>query len=400
MRTISRVSIALLALAAATPSSAQRLTEKRFLDDALTDHPRIAAAEADLAAASGTRRQAGIVSNPELDWEREDLGSLLRQDTFKLSWQLPFDGRKYRVAGADAAEAASEAMIDATLLDTRLELRELFASWYVAFEQVAVLESHLDSTGRLASWLRARADQGEAAGVEARRLELEVEVLSRRLAAAVAEAEALKAAAAAWSDLITSDSRPERPLLVPPPASADAVSRPDLAALKLRVTEAEARQRHDGRVLAPPEVTIGWQDLRDDARSFDGPVFGLSWPLPIFDRNQGNRDAGAAAVDRARAELETERRRALQEAEAALASYAVLYEAVAPGVSRPVDDEVVDAQFAAFEAGEANLTDVLDGLRTTVDVQLARLETLAAALAAERRLEAALGRPILPGGNS
>ena len=76
---------------------------------------------------------------------------------------------------------------------------EHFAAWYLAGEREQVLKDHLDTIRRLAEWLRARADQGEAAGVEARRLELEVEVLSRRLAEANAEARARKAAAATWS---------------------------------------------------------------------------------------------------------------------------------------------------------------------------------------------------------
>jgi len=64
------------------------------------------------------------------------------------------------------------------------------------------------------------------------------------------------------------------------------------------------------------------------------------------------------------------------------------------------ESAVVDAMLAAFEAGEASLTDVLDALRVTVDVRMARLETLARALAAERELEAALGRAVPPGGSS
>lgn len=401
MRMISCVSAALLASAAAVPSSAQRVTEKQFLDDALTNHPRVAAAEAAVAVASGTRRQAGVFNNPELDWEREDLGSVLRQDTWKLSWQLPFDGRKHRVAGADAAVASSEAMVDVMLLDVRLELREHFAAWYLAGEREQVLKDHLDTIRRLAEWLRARADQGEAAGVEARRLELEVEVLSRRLAEANAEARARKAAAATWSDLVTDGSRPERPALAPPPASVDLSDRPDLVALELGVAEAEARQRANKRVLPPPEVTIGWLDLRDDTRSFDGPVFGLTWPVPFFDRNQGTHDAATAEIDRTRAELEAARRGAQEHADAALGSYLALYGSVAPATTaRTVGDEVVDSLLAAFAAGEASLTDVLDSLRTTIDVRLARLDTLAAALAAERQLEAALGHSILPGGSS
>ena len=401
MRTISRVSIALLALAAATPSSAQRLTEKRFLDDALVDHPRIAAAEAELAGASGTRRQAGVVSNPELDWEREDLGSVVRQDTWKLSWQLPFDGRKHRVAGADAAVAAAVATTERTRLDVRLELRDLFSAWYLAEERAQVLKDQLDTTHRLADWLRMRADQGEAAGVEARRLELEVEVLSRQLAEATAEARARRAAAATWSDLVTDVSDPAQPELAPPPASVDLDDRPDLLALAHGVAEAEARQLVNKRVLAPPEITVGWIDLRDDTRSFDGPVFGVTWPVPLFNRNQGNRDAATAELDRSRADLEAAKRRARQEADSALDFYLELYVAATRVAStRAVENEVVESLMAAFEAGESSLTDVLDSLRTTVDVRLARLDNLAAALTAERRLEAAIGHPILPGGSS
>ena len=264
MRWISCLSAALLAFAAATPSSAQRLTEQQFLDDALADHPRIAAAEAKLVGASGNRRQAGVVSNPELDWEREDLGSVLRQDTWKLSWRLPFDGRKHRIAGADAAVAASEAIVESTRLDVRLELRELFAAWYLAEEREQVLKNQLDTTRRFADWLRVRADQGEAAGVEAQRLELEVEVLSRQLAEAIAEARARRAAAATWSDLVTDVSHPARPVLAPPPASVDLSDRADLLALDRRAAEAEARQRVNNRALDPPEITVGWVDLAND----------------------------------------------------------------------------------------------------------------------------------------
>jgi len=218
---------------------------------------------------------------------------------------------------------------------------------------------------------------------------------------ATAEVRARRAAAAAWSDLVTGVSHPARPKLAPPPASADLSDRPDLFALDRGVAEVEARQRVSNRVLAPPVVTIGWLDLRDDTRSFDGPVFGVTWPVPIFDRNQGNSDAAAAELDRARAELEVARRSARQDADSALGSYLELYVAATRTTpTRTVESEVVDSLMAAFIAGEASLTDVLDSLRTTVDVRLARLDTLAAALTAERLLEAAIGHPILPGGSS
>jgi len=105
-------------------------------------------------------------------------------------------------------------------------------------------------------------------------------------------------------------------------------------------------------------------------------------------------------VSRAQFELEVAKRRALEQSQAALASYTEFYAIVVRGAASEADSDVVDTMLAVFEAGEASLTDVLDALRATVDVRMARIETLAHALAAERELESALGRPILSGGSS
>jgi len=400
MSHVSRTWAVLLAVAGSTPSYAQILTEHQFLEDVLTGHPGVAAAEAGVAAVAGARRQAGVLDNPEITWEREDPDIAPRQDTWRLSWRLPFDGRRHRVAEADAAVAASSSDLEAARLGIRLEMRSLFASWYIAAEREAVLRANLDRTRRLATWLRARAEEGEGAGVEARRLDLEVEVLARESASARADAEARRAAAAAWSSLVTGAVQPDRPLLPAPPAVADVGGRPDLEAIAHRAAEAESRHQLQRRVLEPPEISVGWLEIRDSLHSFDGPVLGVAWPLPVFDRNQGNRQASAAEAERAHSELEVARRRAVQHAQAALASYSDLYRAAVPTATRAAEADVADAVFAAFEAGEASLTDVLDSLRATVDVQMARLETLALALAAERELEAATGRPVLPGGSS
>jgi cobalt-zinc-cadmium efflux system outer membrane protein len=390
----------LLAAVGCMPVHAQILTEQQFLDDALPSHPGIAVAEADIAAASGVRRQMGVINNPVITWERESPDVAPRQDTWRLGWRLPFDGRKHRMAAADAEVAASRTELGATRLAIRLELRSLFASWYVAVEREALLRAHLERTRRLAGWLEARAEEGEAAGVEARRLKLEVEVVEREVAASRAEALAWRAATASWSVLVTSDVGPARPLLPTPPATAEIEDRPDILALVHRVAAAESRLSLERRVLEPPVISAGWIEIRDGRQSFDGPVFGVIWPLPLFDRNQGKRQVAVAEADRARSEVEVSRRLALQQAAAALASYSELFEAVVGGGSSAIEGGVVEAVFAAFAAGEASLIDVLDALRATIDVQMARVETLARALAAERELEAALGRSIFPGGSS
>ena len=400
MSRLSWASVLLMALAWSTLSYAQMLTEQEFLEHALTNHPAITGAEAAETAAAGGRRQAGIIDNPVISWEREDPDIALRQDTWRLNWRLPFDGRKHRVAAGDAAVAASSFDLQGTRLGIRLEMRSLFAAWYVADERAAVLQTHLDRTSRLARWLRARAEEGEAAGVEARRLDLEVEVFEREAVAARAEARARRVAAAVWCEVVTNEVRPQRPYLVVPPKVVDAGERPGLKATAHRVAQAEAQHRLQRRVFEPPEISLGWMEVSDGVQAFDGPVLALAWPVPVFDRNQGNRDAAAANVVGARSQLELETRLAEQRARAALATYTDLFPTATPLGVDSADFDVAAAVFAAFEAGEASLTDVLDSLRASVGVQMARLESLDRALAAERELEAAIGRPLTPGGSS
>jgi len=390
----------LLVVAGRMPLHAQVLTEQQFLDDTLAGHPAIAAATAEVAAASGVRRQAGIVANPEIAWGRENPDIVPRQDIFVLNWRLPFDGRRHRMDAADAAIDASSSELEATRLRIRLEMRSLFASWYIAIQREAVLQANLDRTRRLSDRMLARAQGGESSGLEARRLALEVEVLGLEAAAARAEARARRSAAAAWSALVTGDVEPTRPPLPTPPSSPDIGARPDIRALSYRAVAAESRYQLQRRVIEPPAISVGWTEIADGVRSFDGPVFGVAWPLPLFDRNQGRREAASAEVSRAHFELEVGQKRALEQSQAALASYTELHAMVVRGAAVEADSDVVDTMLAVFEAGEASLTDVLDALRATVDVRMARIETLANALAAERELESALGRPFLSGGNS
>jgi len=59
---------------------------------------------------------------------------------------------------------------------------------------------------------------------------------------------------------------------------------------------------------------------------------------------------------------------------------------------------VVRGTVASFEAGEADVTDLNDALRAAFEADLLAPELRGEALAAERALEAALGRPLTTGG--
>jgi cobalt-zinc-cadmium efflux system outer membrane protein len=390
----------LLVIVVSVPAEPQTLTEASYLKDALENHAGLVVAQADVDSAVAARRKAGLWTNPQFGWEREDPDLAAQQDTWTLSWKLPFDGRRHRVTAADEAVAAARSDFEGQRLVSRLELKQLFAEWVIAHERSEVLSVAVERVRQLATRLRDQATEGEKAGVEASRIELELEVLERDLALARAETTARKSAASVWSSLVATADEPGRPCLVPPPSTVNVEERPDLKVHVHRLAQAEARRRLAARVIEPPEISVGWLELKDAAQTFDGPVLGIAWPLPVFDRNQAARQAADAEQKKIGAELDTARLRAGQEARVALARYSELQGLVASADINGEELEIVEAVFAAFEVGETDLIDVLDTMRTAVAVQLARIETLQLALAAERQLEAALGRPMSPGGQS
>ena len=59
---------------------------------------------------------------------------------------------------------------------------------------------------------------------------------------------------------------------------------------------------------------------------------------------------------------------------------------------------MIVAATAAFRAGEASLTDLLDSLRAAMGARASELELRGQALEAHRELETALGRALVGGG--
>lgn len=387
----------LISIAAAGSAAAQgALTEREFLEVLEQDHPALVAAGGRLATAEGDRGRAGRLANPRASAEWELPEDATQQSTFTLAWTPPLDGRRgLRVRASEAGLEAARADIEAQALDLRITLRRLFAEWAIAAEVSRAAAAHLDRVKRLGAQMSARAESGEESGLAARRLELaavEIEAIAARAEAAEAVA---RQTAAAWHPGVENDS-PVRPDLPEAPAELDSAASPVLRVQEHEVAQLEAEARLAGRVIDFPELEAGWQTQEDPAsKTFAGPVFGASWQLPLFDRQQGDRAATARRLEAARARLELTRRLSRAQIEGARAAYARLRES-ALGSLRAVDgaDAVVEGAAAAYQLGESRLTDLLETLRAVLASRVAALELYVAALEAHRNLEAAAGQPL------
>jgi cobalt-zinc-cadmium efflux system outer membrane protein len=393
--------IAILCLAAMLAASASearlQVSEQAFLDTIEADARVKAILSERLTAAQAELDRAGLIPNPEGSWEREAPSGIPPQVTWALSWAPPIDGRLgLRKGAARAGLRAAELDYEISRVALRSEVRGDFADWSFAYERAGLTARLADLVDRLATQVSEHADRGEVSGLSARRLTLASIEVRAEAARAAAELERARAAVMAWAPDLVGVAEPQRPPLPPvPPDTILTMELPTIEARRLEIEQAELTTRVAKRFWAMPELTFGWQTIKGDQVQLDGPVFGVQWPLPLFDRQQGERTeaAGRAAAARGRYELISVRARA--ELAASRAAYEKLHVAAESALdAEAAGGQVIASAVAKFEAGESDVTDLLETLRGALSGWQAVFDLHAAALEGHRALEIAAGRAL------
>lgn len=366
------------------------VTEAAFLAALDESHPAVveAAENRDLARARAVI--AGTLDNPVLGYGREDLDGPSVEEEWTVSWQLPQASRgPTREARRQQVEAA-EARYGQTLLELRLAMREVYGEWAVASARRDRLAAQARRVAALARREEARAEKGEASGLEARRLALAAAALEGRAIRAAAEAEAAWGRARAWNPALSPGARPELPPL-PPPGPSETGDEGAHALVAAAQGEAEAARLEEeaaNRFLLTPEIALGWKREEGLGESSGGPVLGLAWSVPLFNRNQGEKALAEARSSAALGRL----KRVEREVSAARGSADARYRNLAAAwadVQAVVEANgpMLAAAEEAFRLGEGSLTDLLDTHRSAAELEMEALDLHAAALAALRDLE-------------
>ncbi len=381
-------------------SAQQRVSEDVFLEPFEVDHAALRALEGGVARAQGTLRRAGALANPTLAFAREQPADAAGETTWSLAWRPPLDGR--RGLAQDAARSGVEAErsdLASDRLALRQELRGVFAAWSLGWERKELLVRQTKRVGELSARMHRLAEAGEVSGLAARRLALVLVATRAELAFAGAELARAEAEARAWRPDLGLDPRPVPPSLpVPREAEPDA-ERPDIAAARHRSEQAHFERRLRDRFFRFPEVYGGWQRLTLGDTVSQGPVFGFSWSIPLFDRDQGERAEADVLEGVREAELALTTARARAERRGRLAAYAQLRDAaLEAATSLEGIERLVEATEAALRAGEASVTDLVDTLRSVQAARLGEIALREAALAGHREAERAMGHRL--GGQS
>lgn len=397
-----RLLLALLLLALPSLALAQEpvLTLESALQTARDNNPELAAARWGIDIAEGERRQAGVLPNPQLSWEVEDTRKGSQTTTVGVSQLFELGGKRgarLDVAGRDAELAALELERQRNVL--RAEVIAAFQAAAQAQEGLQLAEQSLRLSERALQVVQGRVRAGSASPVEATRAQVQLSEVrleqgraEQALTVAYQQLAAVTGAARVQfsrvdGGLQANNDIPSRTLLL------DRLEQTaDLRLARLQIDQREAALGLARSQRIPDlTVSVGSQYSQTDRERIN--VVGLSVPIPLFDRNQGNVLAAARRADQARDQRNGAELRLRSEVVQALAQWSTAASEVQTFDRSilPSAQQALDAATRGFERGKFAFLDVLDAQRTLVAARLQYLQAQAQSSEARVRLERIFG---------
>lgn len=394
--TMGSLCLLLLPFAAPAVAAAQNLSLPQAIEAAFADNPDLAAARWEIGVAQGERQQAGLIPNPVLSWEAEDTRRSTSTTTVMLSQALELGGKR----GA-RIEAASRGQ-DAAVIELERRGNELRADVVQAFHTALRSQTGLDLAyqsqalaERGLEVAEGRVRAGKSSPVEATRAQ--VQLAETTLMVRRAETMKLNSyrdlARVTGSSAVSFDRLEAADVsLGRPPSSAQLISAIDQAA-EMRLARVQIEQRdaafRSERAQRIPDLTvsIGSQYSREDRERIN--VVGVSMPIPLFNRNQGNVLAASRRADQARDLRNAVELKLLTQTQTALDQWMTATKDVESfdQIILPSAKSAVDAATRGFEMGKFGFLEVLDAQRTLIAARGQYLEALAMATDARVAVE-------------
>ena len=391
---------------AAAAATAEPLSLAKAIELALEGNPEVAAAKRQWEATEGQVLQGRSRPNPELAYSLEDTRSKTRTQSWQLNLPVELGGK--RAARTKAAEKTRE-QAQAQLAELQATVRANVAAAYfdvltaqerlvLARDSAALAKSSTDTVAK-------RVAAGKVSPVEESKARVAEAGVRVELAQAASEQRN------ALSRLFALLGRIDTPFTVLEGKAENLPSAPSLADLQPLISSAPgvvlARIEVDRRKALTaleqskrvPDVTVSVGMQRSNETQRNVLLFGVSVPLPIFDRNQGNLLEALKLEDKARDELQaatvrlhSEVAQARERLSTIIAEVQSLKQDVLPGAK-----SAYDAATIGFENGKFNFLEVLDAQRTYFTAKSQYLKALGEAHRAAADIDRLLGASMVSG---
>ncbi|MGH9320122.1 MAG: TolC family protein [Vicinamibacteria bacterium] len=375
---------------------------EELVEAALDREPGLQASRRKIDAAEGRERQGALRPNPTLSVSRnEEIDGTDNNTMIGVAWPLDLWRKPARVAAAErGTDVARAELLDRERL-LAAEIRRAAGDLLAAVRSLRVIEDLLEASRRFAELVDARVREGATPTLERGLVQVEVSRIASELALSEALAETAILEVKRLSGLMPDSQlalREDLERAVRASArNEDRRSideRPDVKAAEARVAATGALQdlaRREGRADASLVASYSRADMGFPQLGF-GPTggiervrgifhrieLGMSWQVPLLNRNQG--EVAALQSERAAAQQEAVRVRLAAAAE--LASAEVRERKALEAVkiySRDVlaqARENLDVLRESYELGRYALLDVIDGERRYLEVEEGYTEAL------------------------
>lgn len=380
---------------AATP-----LTLQKAVALALEANLDLTVAQREIEAVEGQVIQGRVRPNPELAYSLEDQRTPTRTQSVQINLPIELGGKRAaRIAAAERGRDVAVEELNMRRVEIRAAVVAAFFETLAAQERAALAQASVDLAKRATDAVAKRVAAGKVSPVE--ETKARVAEAGVRVELAQAQSEQRNARARLASLL---GANPPRFTLVsgnveelPAVPSLDDIQQRLSVSPTLRRAQLEVERRRSlvdlERSKRVPDVTFSLGVKRSNELQRDQLQFGVSVPLPLFDRNQGNLLEALKREDKARDELQalnvrvgTEVMQARERLDAIRREVEVLQRDVLPGAK-----SAYDAATIGFENGKFNFLEVLDAQRTYFAAKSRYLKALAEAHRAAADIDRVLG---------
>ena len=366
------------------------------------NHPELQQALALITQSRGKAQQAGLPYNPIVQYQSDEMGVAGVSGLHSVALSQRFvTANKLGIAQQQQLQIVQRRLAEYELSRLRVltRVRAAFAELLIAQDRTVITKSIAELAARSADTVKSLLDAGEVSRIAFLQARVEAErakLVSRNAVATLRQKQRALAATVGVEVLPTESVRGEpfsRLAAQPWQELAD-----EVAAISPQLLSAGAQLQSARWALQlacaqiTPDITgqigVGFDAGTDDTYG----VIGVSMPLPIRNRNQGNIRAARASISAASANIDVTAlrlQRALADAvgryEVARQTYTQLREQISPNAK-----EAFELAGKAFESGEADFLQVLTAQRTWFDTRLAAINALETAKIADAEIKGAL----------
>lgn len=378
------------------------LTLDQALKLALDANYSLSSARYAADSSEGIVLQAQARPNPVLSVEVEDTARSATRNT-KTTLSLPIETggkRDARIAAAQLAREVARQDAEQARADVRSQTVAAFFDVLAAQERLALSIGAVEIARDAQRIAVKRVEAGKAPPLDADRARVELANAELERARAVHSLDlARRGLAALWGNPSPLFAKAEGEIAAPPERpdldglAAALENSPQLRAARLETERSRARIEVE-RSKRHPDLQVSAGVIRNNELGRNQMMVGVSIPLPLFDRNQGNVYQASMLAYKSRDDymdlklrLRTQLQRAASEFDMARNTALRLESEILPSAAT-----ALERARKGFEAGKFAFIEVLDAQRTLFQARIRHLSALSEAHQALARMDRILGR--------